>query len=407
VKTPALFPRGVRYYGFDSLSGYGQAAAAYVRALVNAGIAVQWIPLTWAPERMVVGAWTRSDGSRSELLGLCGTSGNLADIPALVQRTAAPVAHDTVIVHAPPESWAPLFEPGKRNIGMTVWETDRTPAHWLPLMRQADRVIVPCELNRAGFLRDGLDRSVHRVPHIRRHCWREFAPSALADARAQLGIPAAHRVLYTINAWDPRKNMPALIRTFAHAFDATAPVSLLVKTSAIGRGGAPFYPEASTRELTRQAMQAAAAETGRPSAPIVLVDAQLDGDGIDMIHALGDVYVSLTHGEGWGLGAFEAATLGKPVVMTGWGGQCEFLGDDWPGAVPYALDPVLLWPPYRPSYFPSQCWAEPDFDAAVAMLRATLVDTQPMQSATHAIRERIVREFAEPVVVEQLIEAIA
>lgn len=98
----ATAPRGVRYYGFGSLSGYGQAAVAYVRALVNAGIAVQWIPLDWTTQRMQAGSWILPDGRRQLLLEKCGTLGQLADVPALVERTRAPVAHDVVVVHAPP-----------------------------------------------------------------------------------------------------------------------------------------------------------------------------------------------------------------------------------------------------------------------------------------------------------------
>jgi glycosyltransferase involved in cell wall biosynthesis len=400
-------PRGVLYCGSGDLSGYGQAAIAYVRALVNAGVPVQWVPLDWLPERMAVGSWTLPDGRPRGLLERCGTHGHLADLPVLVERTRAPVAHDVVIVHAPPEAWPRIFENGKRNIGVTVWETDRAPAHWLPLLRQADRVIVPCEFNRAAFVRSGLDRPIHVVPHIRRHTWREHTPADIARARAQLGIPHGHRVFYTINDWGPRKNMPALIRAFARAFAAQAPVSLLIKTAAIGHDGPPFYANVPTRELVLQAMRDATAEIGRPLPQIVLVDAELDGDGIDLIHAISDVYVSLTHAEGWGLGAFEAATLGKPVLMTAWGGQCEFLGADWPGAIPCALEPVPLWPPHQPSYFPSQCWAAPDADAAVALMRAAADDGAPGQEAAYAIRERIVRDYAEPVVVDALIEAIA
>lgn len=403
----ASVPRGIRYYGFGGLSGYGQATIAYVRALVNAGMPVQWIPLDWTPERMSAGSWTSADGRRQQLLERCGSWGHLADVPALVESTSAAVAHDVVVVHAPPESWPSLFEPGKRNIGMTVWETDRAPAHWLPPMRQSDAVIVPCEFNRAAFARSGLDKPMRVVPHIRRHCWREYTLADVARARAQLGIPAGNRVFYTINAWNPRKNMPALVRAFARAFSADSPVSLLIKTDATGNGQAPFYPYMPTREMLLRAMQEATAENGRPMAQVVLVDAELDGDGIDLIHALGDVYVSLTHGEGWGLGAFEAATLGKPVLMTAWGGQCEFLGDAWPGAVPYRLEAVPLCPPHKPTYFPSQRWAAPDLDAAIALMRAAADAAPGMIAGVHTIREHIVRAYAEPIVIGKLLEAVA
>ena len=168
-------PRGVLYCGSGDLSGYGQAAIAYVRALVNAGIPVQWVPLDWLPERMAVGSWTLPDGRPRGLLERCGTYGHLADLPVLVERTRAPVAHDTVVVHAPPEAWPGIFENGKRNIGVTVWETDRAPAHWLPLMRQAG---VTCELIIAG---EGPEREP----------WQDLGD--LAIALLELRHPDAHR----------------------------------------------------------------------------------------------------------------------------------------------------------------------------------------------------------------------
>jgi len=124
-------PQGIRYYGAADLSGYGQASVAYVRGLLNAGVHVQWIPLDWVPQGMQVGTWSRP------LMRLHGSDGAMADLPALVERTSAPIAYDTVIAHSPPEFWPGAFEAGKRNIGYAAWETTLPPAHWLPLLRQA------------------------------------------------------------------------------------------------------------------------------------------------------------------------------------------------------------------------------------------------------------------------------
>jgi hypothetical protein len=93
--------------------------------------------------------------------------------------------------------------------------------------------------------------------------------------------------------------------------------------------------------------------------------------------------------------------------MTGWGGHRDFLGADWPGAVPYRMVTVPLWPPDRPSYFPSQRWAEPDIAVAARMLRAVIDEPEPAHVAALRIRERIVEKFAEPVIVSQLLQALS
>ena len=400
-------PRGVRYYSPGDISGYGQAGIANVRAFVNAGIRVQWTPLDWRPDRMHAGHWSMlPDGRVRPLLSQCGISGHLSDVRALIGMTSTPIDYDTVITHAPPEFWPHGFERGKRNIGCTAWEADRTPAHWLPLMRQADRVVVPSTQNREAFQRSGLDGPLFVVPHIRRHRWCEFSRDDVAAARADFGIPAHHRVFYTIATWTPRKALPQLIEAFARAFSADDPVTLLVKTEANGDGAAPLYPTTPARELAAHATQAIGAALGRPVPHLLLLDDPLDGDELDLIHAIGDVYVSLTCGEGWGLGAFEAATLGKPVIMTAWGGHTDYLGTDWPGAVPYRTTSVPLMPPQVPSYFPSQRWAQADIAAAAALLRSTHADPEPARVAACAIRERIVERFAEPVVAAQWLEVL-
>jgi glycosyltransferase involved in cell wall biosynthesis len=398
--------RGVRYYGAGDISGYGQAAIANVRALVNAGVPVHWIPLEWAPDRMRAAQWTLPDGRVRRLLTQLGERGHLADVGTLIERTSAPIDCDTVIAHAPPEFWPYAFEAGKRNIGCTAWETDRTPAHWLPLMRLAQRIVVPSLHNHDALRRSGVQNPIDIIPHIRRHRWCEFTPSDLAAARDDLGIAPDHRVLYTINAWDPRKALGDVIMAFAKAFSSDDAVTLVIKTRRMGSAAGPLYDDVPTRELAQRATQAAVAATGRNPPPIVLHDEELDGDDLDLFHAIGDIYVSMSHGEGWGLGAFEAATLGKPVVMPAWGGQSDFLGTQWPGAVPFGMTPVPLWPPTRPSYYPSQRWAQPDIDAAAALLRAHVHDGKAALSAAANMRERITQQFAEPIVIDQWLRAL-
>ena len=398
-------PRGIRYYSPADTSGYASAAIANVRAFVNAGIPLQWIPLDWG-DPMRPGGWSSPNGRPRPIVSQCGRDGNLADLPALIAATSAPVGHDIVIAHSPPEFWPLGFERGKRNIGCTAWETDRLPAHWRALLRTADRIIVPSRQNRETFLHSGLDRPVFAVPHIRRHRWCEYSPSEIKAAREDLGIASDHRVIYSISTWDPRKAVPELIDAFAQAFQADDAVTLLIKTTNAGFDSGPLYSRRRTRDLATHAITRAAHALGRPMPNIVLHDEELDGDGIDLIHAIGDAYISLSRGEGWGLGAFEAATFGKPVIMTGWGGQTDFLGESWPGAVPFRLAPARLWPPYQPSYFPSQRWAEAHLPSAAKLMRAFIDDPQPMLAAARAIRERIVRDFAEPVVIQRWLDAL-
>lgn len=398
----ATLPAGIKFLSFVEPSGYGMAALAYVRALVNAGMPVRWVPLRHGPH----GAEPVPPGQGPRLSLLATDDESLADLPALLAATSRPVAYDTVVAHTVPEHWPALFERDKRNVGYTVWETDRIPAHWRTLLDRADRVLVPCGMNRETFVADGVRSPVRVVPHVRRHAWNGFAPDEVAAARARFGLADARFVFYTINAWDPRKALGTLLRAFVHAFRDDEGVALVVKTGPLGYGAPPLYPRTSTLELAQAAVDDATDELDRDAPPISMLPNEFTGRGIDLVHELGDAYVSLPHGEGWALGMFDAAARGTPVIATGWGGHLDYLGAGWPGAVPYRMGRAPVWPPELPSFWPSQRWAEPDVDAAVAAMRAIAADPAPHRAAAAAIAERIANRYAEPVVAREFLAAL-
>lgn len=395
---------GVRLYSFVEASGYGLSGIAFARALVNAGVPVEWIPLRHHGYSAVPARGL--ERANLPLLQLADGDASLADLAALLQATSRPVAHDTVIFYCVSEHWPALIEVGKRNIGCTVWETDQLPVHWLPILNSMDTVIVPSTMNRDIFVASGTRVPVHVVPHIRRHAWNAFSEHELVQARAQFGIPAHHFVFYTISTWQPRKAIPELLQAYAHAFSANDPVSLVLKTTPEGSAGPPFFHEAASGDLAQAELDAIAAEVDHELPHLCLLPYELSGRGIDLLHRIGDCFVSLTHGEGWGLGAFEAATLGTPVVMTGWGGQCDFLGEDWGGRIAYRLSATPTWPPHRPSYWSSQRWAAPDIASAITAMRDTYANFSAAAESAQDIQIKLLNRFAEPVVAAQILAVI-
>jgi glycosyltransferase involved in cell wall biosynthesis len=385
---------GVKYIAYGNSSGYGLAAIAYARALHNAGVPVWWQPWFLGPRPVM---WRPEAGLSSLPLAL-------ADLPALVKAISRPIDYDTVLVHTVPEHWPGFVEAGKRTIGYTVWETDALPAHWPPLLNAMDALIVPSRANAEVFAQGGVHRPVHVVPHIRRHAWSASARDDAIALRLRLGIPDDHFVFYSIAVWDPRKALDDLVTSFVRTFGAQDRVTLLLKTSAAvshtaaARAGMPV--EDAVRALVR------AAEPDRAPANLAVIAADdISGRTIDAIHALGDCFVSLTHGEGWGMASFDAAAAGKPVLMTGWGGQLDYLENDYPGLIDYRLIGAEGWLPHA-SYQPNQRWAAADPGHAAQLLRAATTRPPRLLQAAAATRETIANRYAEPVVVRQLLAAL-
>ena len=397
---------GIKYISYANSSGYGLAAVAYLRGLHNAGVPVWWQPsflgspadTTWRPEH----------GLPQLPLARAAAGGDsaLADLPALAHGLTRKIPYDTVIMHTVPEHWPRLAEPGKRNIGYTVWETDALPRHWPPLLATADKVLVPCAMNVSIFSQGGV-ANVSAVPHIRRHAWNTVTADEKMSLRRTLGIPDDHFVFYTIGVWDPRKAIVDLVALFARQFSGSDKVTLLIKTSATPSSFAiDAQPGASIPALVRAIVDAAQAATNRSAASIALLAADdISGRTIDVLHSVGDCYISLTHGEGWGLGAYEAATLGKPIIITGWGGQLDYLGADYPGLIDYSMQPVSGWRPDA-SYQATQRWAIADGQRAGQLMRRMVARYMDQLDAATLTRERIINRFAEPIVTRQLLAAI-
>jgi glycosyltransferase involved in cell wall biosynthesis len=334
------------YISADDVSGYGVAADRCMSALQDADVAMDWLP--YIPD------------SRTSMFYAPGLSMAAAPPAAGGSHEDPPV----VVVHMVPEYFPDVRHerPEAFLVGQTVWETDRLPRHWIPCMDAADLLIVPCRFN-ADVIEDSPVRTpVAVVPYV--------APPPLPARPGALweSIPEDTLVFYTIAEWMPRKGVAKTVEAFLRAFTSRDRVMLVVKTShrdytreMSGHGGV------ARRGTTAWRLARLLAEHRDPPA-VRLVTQELSEVELGGLHLRGDCFVSLCHSEGWGLGGFDAAAHGKPVVTTGFGGQLDYLHGS-PLLVDYELVPVRDGTRWG-TYTPDQRWAEPDIEHAAELLRA-------------------------------------
>ncbi|WP_282344553.1 MULTISPECIES: hypothetical protein [Pseudomonas] len=389
--------RGLKYISWGDTTGYAVAAKAYVRALVDAGVELTWAPMLPGADRYQLQPVT--DWPETKLNGVCNR----------------PIDYDTVLIHTVPEYFPALIEQerqaGRRILGYTVWELENLPTHWPEILNQLDAVLVPCQWNVEVFRRAGVNVPIHVVPHLPQfEGLAEAAPAARAALRARLPRDDRKRfVFYTVGYWSNRKAPYLALEAYWKAFDASDPVLMIVKTSRNDitqwhrhwRNGFRLRHPSPARSVARLARRFA-----NPARVAVIADESLGDEEMLALHEMGDCFVSLTRTEGWGLGAFDAARQGKPVVITGYGGQLDYLDPTLSALIDYTLVPVHE-PTWSASYKPSDLWADPSVEQAARQLR-TIFDA-PVAARQRAAQQaaRIARDFSPDAVIAALLEALA
>lgn len=397
----------LRYHSLLEFSGYGLASLALLKGLLAANADFQWVPLAregFDVRRLKPSEWPdllEALHERTEALD--GASG----LAALLERSVDLHESDIHLVHCMPESWGQFFADGKRNIGFTAWENDSLPPHWVPCLSGAHDIIVPCQHNRDVIGRQLNNARVHVLPHVLNAVGPPAPPNAARALTAALEIPDDHVVFYSIDTWSPRKNLPGLMEAFACAFDASEPVSLIIKTEPSGYGVAPFYPKQSTEALFYAECERLRARLGRALPHMVVLPYVMSESGMGMLHAHGDIYVSASHGEGWGLSVFEAVgQYAKPVIVGAYAGVLDYLPADYPGLVPVRMETVPVWPPSKPLFWPPQRWAVPDTTSLVDRMRQAVRDRDGMLKASRAVSSRCQQQFNSAVVTQRLLNIL-
>jgi glycosyltransferase involved in cell wall biosynthesis len=198
------------------------------------------------------------------------------------------------------------------------------------------------------------------IPHPVR---RVESPDAPMN-RSRFGIPDDHYVFLTIAASTSsfvRKNPLGSLHAFRAAFphgqtDAILAIKLLASS---------YNPSAEEqRELF-------STDPAFGDDVILIIEAFTASEMTELVKCC-DAFVSLHRAEGFGLGAAEAMSLGKPVIVTNWSGPVDFLTPENSLPVPYEL--VTIDDPGMDFYLPGLEWAEPDLSVAASHMRLVVDD---------------------------------
>ncbi len=319
---------------FD-LSGYAEAARHNIGAMTSVGLNVNVVSVSF-------------ESFKSDL-------GKLGE---LVKNLSSSKRESKIqIIHTTPNIYPKFVDKNKYNIGYTVWETDRLPDEWVPLINSLNEVWVPCEHNIECFKNSGVTIPIFKIPH----CFNEAYLEDGLDNQIQSLAPNDF-AFYSVFQWTERKNPSGLLRAYLTEFKKEENVALILKTYLVN-------PTDSSEidKIKKEIADIKSTLYLKDYPKILLVCSLLSRSQVQSLHNRGDCYVSLHRCEGFGVPIAEAMLAGKPIIVTGYGGPNDFVYSSNGYKVDYFITPCHKMP--WATYHGLQNWAEPNIDQAKKYMR--------------------------------------
>ena len=375
----------INYICYDERTGYGNASFGLIHALQDEGIQVK---------RTLI------------------KPGNVESGGILIVDEADTHV-DAVIIHTVPEYypyWLKIRMKSHPNVpiwGYTAWETDKIPSHWAALLNEMCGIFVPSTWNKEVLKSCGVTVPIEVLPHISEfHGKKPDVPPSHLLANALKKTEGTY-TFYCISMWNERKNLPILIHAFLEEFREEENVSLLLKTD---RQDWTTYRSKWRKVLlgsffqsTKKSFRKIASNYSNHS-KIIHISDELPASDLAWLHYSGDCFISCTHGEGWGMGSYEAAWYGNSVAITEYGGQLDYLSSENSFLIPFTLGSVVT--AYgKSSYTNDQNWADVDLNQVRKTMRHVF-ENQKLAKEKGQVLSKRVSKFSNKIITNTCIEVL-
>lgn len=291
------------------------------------------------------------------------------------------------------------------HIGVTAGiEVDRVSPIWLEKCNaEVDVVIVPSFHSARAFSltyrsQDGRELSL-RTPLVVIPEGVDvdvFRPAPAVSALLPADLPKKNFLSVGLGMDRPegedRKNLTRLVRHFCEAFAGRKDVGLILKTSVVNNS-------LLDREAVLSKIAAVKESLGLALPRVTLVHGRLTPAELASIYNDERVvsYVTLTHGEGFGLPILEAAACALPVIATDWSGHLDFLTvNDRKLFAPVRADLVeipqsAVWNGVMDR---GTRWAEPDGNSAKALMQKMANDPSTPRSWARELSSHVAKNYS-------------
>jgi len=217
----------------------------------------------------------------------------------------------------------------------TVFERLALPVGVVQALDHAAQIWTACKANADSLIASGIHPSKVRIAPV-----PFFNDDPLLGLRGRPRKPGPPR-FYHIGKWEPRKSQDRIILAFLRAFKPVQ-AQLIVRSSPL-RTPIVGYPQGPLEAVAAALEDADVKKNGWTVATVKqaveIITEPLSDAAIVQLHAFGDVYVTLSKGEGFDMPAFDAKLAGNMMIYTSSGGPQDFADEH-----DYSIKPSGLLP---------------------------------------------------------------
>ena len=374
-------------------SGYGEHTRLVLRSLrtLEDNIDLFFIPTGWGQT-----GWIYEDTEERRW------------IDSLVEKTAQhrhlQANFDVSLQVTIPNEWqrmAPV------NIGVTAGiETTKVAPVWLEKANMMDKIVTISEFSKSGFINtfyEGIDRRTGQKVQLGCNTPIEVVHYPVKEyEKVDINLQTETDFNFlTVAQWGPRKNVANTVRWFVEEF-IDQDVGLIIKTFA--KGGSIIDRRNATEKL-----KSLLRPYGERKCKVYLLHGDMTEEEMHSLyrHPKVKAFISLSHGEGFGLPFYEAAYSGLPVLAPDWSGHIDFLYKPTKekngkikkkahfAKVNYDLAPIQKEVVWDGVLMPDSMWCYPQQGSYKMRLREIYKDYGRFKKQAKALQKWICKEFTE------------
>ncbi|HEY6736293.1 MAG TPA: glycosyltransferase family 4 protein [Candidatus Saccharimonadia bacterium] len=320
-------------------------------------------------------------------------------LESLMKVDAGP--RPVLVINLGPETFREIRVFGAlRTIGISIFETDRIPAHWVSLCNGLDEIWVPGQFNIDTYSAAGVAKDkLWAIPYAMNT--ELFNPSKLVKSKA----PGEPFTFLYIFAFGWRKGFDLMLAAFLNEFKK-GEAKLILRAFTEGYQGV-------TRENLKDVLFGSVKDQvdfNRTDLPEVeIIDVSLSPEELLKLYGRADLYISTDRANGWGVPCMEAMALGLPTATINWSGSTGFMT---------AENSVLIEPTGKlvpvderlakalPELYEGHQWAEVTVEAVREKMRWATQHPEELAKLAKQAADDIQNKFNPDALADRIIEHI-